>query len=226
MSSFEPRRDSHAGAHAGGLYLGGCNSPFSQPIALSVFMGSGLSQTKHCHLRGPSPAGGNAKMRSAPHLGQVSRSACPMALSVAPDRPAVHSKGNSTQRILFPRLFMLGGGPLASHAPAAIDRHMTARKSRRQRDSCRRRFDRCRRCNQGRRNCPLQELCSQRAKQQCAEQYLSASVARARHRRSIATAGLDDPSRRKASRMLLTPRTLAEAPLSAFALLPELIVSL
>ena len=86
------------------LYLGGCSSPLSQPIALSVFMGSRPSQTKHCNLRGPSPVGGNAKMRWAPHLGQVSRSACPMALSVAPDRPAVHSKAISTQRIAFPRL--------------------------------------------------------------------------------------------------------------------------
>jgi hypothetical protein len=75
-------------------------------------------------------------MRWAPHLGQVSRSACPMALSVAPDRPAVHSKGNSAQRILFPRLVHALGGRWRAAPWRRSSGNMTARKRRtRQRPS-------------------------------------------------------------------------------------------
>ncbi len=44
-------------------YRGGCSSPFNQPVALSVFIGSGPSQTKHWRVRDPLPREGNAKMR-------------------------------------------------------------------------------------------------------------------------------------------------------------------
>jgi hypothetical protein len=36
-------------------YFGGCSSPFSQPITLSVFSGSGRLHYEQLNLRGPSP---------------------------------------------------------------------------------------------------------------------------------------------------------------------------
>jgi hypothetical protein len=60
-------------------YFGGCNSLLSQPIARSVFSGSSdRSQSKHWNVRGPLPPGGSAKVRGAPHMGQVGRFARPM----------------------------------------------------------------------------------------------------------------------------------------------------
>src|SRR5258707_9395995 len=52
-------------------------------IALSVFIGSGRSQSKHCNVRRPEPPAGSVKVRLAPHLGQVGRPASPIALSFA-----------------------------------------------------------------------------------------------------------------------------------------------
>src|SRR5712672_3243866 len=60
-----------------GNYFGGCSSPFNQPVALSVFRGSGPSQSKHWNVRGPLP-GGSARIEKAPQPGQVGRSAWPM----------------------------------------------------------------------------------------------------------------------------------------------------
>ena len=59
-------------------YFGGCSSLLSQLITRSVFSGSGRSQSKHCNVRGPSPPGGSAKVRGAPHMGQDGRFAWPM----------------------------------------------------------------------------------------------------------------------------------------------------
>jgi hypothetical protein len=66
------------------LYFGGCSSLFSQRITLSVFRGSGRSQSKHWKVRCPLPSGGSAKTRYAPQLGQVGRSAWPMARILPP----------------------------------------------------------------------------------------------------------------------------------------------
>jgi hypothetical protein len=59
-------------------YFGGCSSLLSQPNTLSVFRGSGRSQSKHWSVRFPFPSEGSAKTRGAPHVGQVGRSASPM----------------------------------------------------------------------------------------------------------------------------------------------------
>jgi hypothetical protein len=49
-------------------YFGGCSSPFSQPNALSVLIGSGWSHSKHWNIRGPFQCEGAAtKIRYAPH---------------------------------------------------------------------------------------------------------------------------------------------------------------
>jgi hypothetical protein len=65
------------------VYFGG-RSPLSiQRIALSVFIGSGRSQSKHCNVRRPVPPAGSVKVRLAPHLGQVGRPASPMTMSFA-----------------------------------------------------------------------------------------------------------------------------------------------
>jgi hypothetical protein len=45
------------------LYFGGCNSLFNQPVAVSVFRGSGLSQSKHWNVRLPLPPGRSARIR-------------------------------------------------------------------------------------------------------------------------------------------------------------------
>ena len=37
------------------IYFGGRSSPFSQPITVSVFSGSGRSHSEQLNLRGPSP---------------------------------------------------------------------------------------------------------------------------------------------------------------------------
>jgi hypothetical protein len=39
------------------------NSPESQPVVLSVFMGSGRSQSMHCNVRRPLPPGGSAGIK-------------------------------------------------------------------------------------------------------------------------------------------------------------------
>src|SRR6266513_684181 len=65
-------------------YVGGCSSLLSQRIAFSVFRGSGRSQSKHWKVRPPLPSGGSAKVRLAPHLGQVSRSPSPMRIILPP----------------------------------------------------------------------------------------------------------------------------------------------
>ena len=66
------------GERAGPAYFGGCSSPFNQPVALSVFSGSGPSQSKHWNVRCPLPLGGSARIKKAPQWGQVGRLACPM----------------------------------------------------------------------------------------------------------------------------------------------------
>jgi hypothetical protein len=43
-------------------------------------------------VRCPLPPSGSAKVRLAPHLGQVSRPASPMAVSLPSERRPVHSK--------------------------------------------------------------------------------------------------------------------------------------
>ena len=77
----------------GGMpYFGGCASDYipkpssllSQPVVVSVFRGSGPSQSKHCNLRGPLPSGGSARIKSAPQLGQVGRLAWPMGRILPP----------------------------------------------------------------------------------------------------------------------------------------------
>src|SRR5580693_6420444 len=59
--------------HGAPCYFGGCSSLLSQPIAFSVFRGSGPSQSKHWNLRCPLPSGGSARIKYAPQLGQVGR---------------------------------------------------------------------------------------------------------------------------------------------------------
>jgi hypothetical protein len=61
-------------------YFGGFNSPFNQPVALSVFRGSGRSQSIHWSLRGPFPPGGSARIKGAPQCRQVGLSAWPMQI--------------------------------------------------------------------------------------------------------------------------------------------------
>jgi hypothetical protein len=56
----------------------GCSSPINQPVAFSVFIGSGRSQSKHWNVRGPSPPGGSARIKNAPQCGHVGRSAWPI----------------------------------------------------------------------------------------------------------------------------------------------------
>jgi hypothetical protein len=46
-------------------YVGGCNSPFNQPVAFSVFSGSGPSHSKHWNVRCRSPPGGSARKAPA-----------------------------------------------------------------------------------------------------------------------------------------------------------------
>jgi len=58
----------------GGRYFGGCSSLFSQPNTLSVFMGSGRSQSKHWNVRCPLPSGGRAKTIGDRQMGQIGRS--------------------------------------------------------------------------------------------------------------------------------------------------------
>src|SRR5258705_6118474 len=75
-----------------GCHFGGCSPLSIQRIALSVFRGSGCSQAMHWRVRCPLPLGGSAKVRLAPHLGQVSRAGCPMAANLPIERRSVHSK--------------------------------------------------------------------------------------------------------------------------------------
>src|SRR5258705_12820274 len=63
---------------ASDFYFGGCSSVLTQPVAASDFSGSGRSQSTHCMVRLPLPPGGNARIKKAPHSGQVGRSAWPM----------------------------------------------------------------------------------------------------------------------------------------------------
>jgi hypothetical protein len=60
------------------IYLGGCSSPFSQPITSSVLIGSGRSHSRHWNTRGPLPPGGSARIKKAPQPGQIGRSPVPM----------------------------------------------------------------------------------------------------------------------------------------------------
>ena len=49
----------------------GCSSPINQPVAFSVFIGSGRSQSKHWNVRCPSPPGGSARIKNAPQCGRT-----------------------------------------------------------------------------------------------------------------------------------------------------------
>jgi len=62
-------------------YFGGCSSPFNQPVAHSVFSGSGPSQSRHWNVRCPLPLGGSARIKNSPQWGQVGRLACPITIS-------------------------------------------------------------------------------------------------------------------------------------------------
>lgn len=64
--------------YLGRPYCSEPSSPLSQPMTLSVFRGSGRSQSKHWNVRLPLPSGGSAKTSGAPHSGHVGRSAWPM----------------------------------------------------------------------------------------------------------------------------------------------------
>jgi hypothetical protein len=68
------------------------NSPRSQPDTWSDFKGSGRSQSKHWNVRGPLPPGGSARIRCAPQLGHVSRSAWSMLIILPPPRMPVNFK--------------------------------------------------------------------------------------------------------------------------------------
>src|SRR6266852_1469985 len=75
-------------------YFGGCNSPSSQPVTLSVFRGSGRSQSKHRNVRRQrldhvSPAAGASRPFGFAH-----------EVNLPPNRLAVHSKWNLAGRIL------------------------------------------------------------------------------------------------------------------------------
>jgi hypothetical protein len=59
-------------------YVGGCSSLLSQPSTLSVFSGSGWSQSKHRNMREPFRSEGDAKIRDAPQVGHLGRFAWPM----------------------------------------------------------------------------------------------------------------------------------------------------
>ena len=52
-------------------YSGGRSSLLSQPNTLSVFRGSGCSQSKHWNVRGPLPPGGSARIRCAHSEGKL-----------------------------------------------------------------------------------------------------------------------------------------------------------
>src|SRR6267142_5884871 len=75
------------------------SSPESQPVASSVFMGSGRSQSKHWNVRSPLPPEGSARIKSAPQLGQVGRLPWPMARILPPVQPSV--KQNQAQDLGF-----------------------------------------------------------------------------------------------------------------------------
>src|SRR6266436_8699203 len=62
-------------------YFGGCSSLFNQPVTLSVFSGSGPSQSKHWNVRCPLPPGGSARINNSPQWGQVGRLARPITIS-------------------------------------------------------------------------------------------------------------------------------------------------
>ncbi len=51
-------------------YWGGFSSPCSQPLAVSVFKGSGRSHSKQWSERSPLPPGGRARTISEPQCGQ------------------------------------------------------------------------------------------------------------------------------------------------------------
>jgi hypothetical protein len=62
-------------------YFGGCSSPFNQPVALSVFSGSGPSQSRHWNVRCPLPLGGSARIKNSPQWRQIGRLACAITIS-------------------------------------------------------------------------------------------------------------------------------------------------
>ncbi len=79
------------------VYFGGCNSPFNQRVAVSVFIGSGRSQSRHWSVRGPLPPGGSARSKCAPQWGQVGRSAWPTPYFAArPKAGQLKSEGRLT----------------------------------------------------------------------------------------------------------------------------------
>ena len=85
---------------AGRRYFGGCSSPLSQPITLSVLIGSGRSHSKHWNMRGPFPSEGAAtNIRYAPHLGHLNRSTWPMSVILPPTRNLVHFKVGALHRM-------------------------------------------------------------------------------------------------------------------------------
>ncbi len=78
-------------------YFGGCNSPSSHPVTLSVFRGSGRSQSKHRNVRCPLPPGGSAWTMIA---GASRPFGFAHEVNLPPNRLAVHSKWNLAGRIL------------------------------------------------------------------------------------------------------------------------------
>jgi hypothetical protein len=66
------------GSHPGGLTSAAVTRPQARPVTLSVFRGSGRSQSKHRNVRCPLPPEGSAWTMLAPQPGQVGRSVLPM----------------------------------------------------------------------------------------------------------------------------------------------------
>jgi hypothetical protein len=83
--------------------FGGCSSPINQPVAFSVFIGSGRSQSKHWNVRCPSPPGGSARIKNAPQCGHVGRSAWPIR------QFAAGSQISSIQKRPIPKINRRGG---------------------------------------------------------------------------------------------------------------------
>lgn len=84
-------------------YFGGRNSPLLiHPEALSDASGSLGSHFSQRRARRPLAPGGGGGSKMPPHLGQVSRSACPTPCIWRQFRRAVHFKWKSARRIVFP----------------------------------------------------------------------------------------------------------------------------
>ena len=84
-------------------YFGGCSSPLSQPVSLSVFKESSRLHSKHRYVRCPLSRTGNV----APQTRQVGRAVCPMVLICRLTDAPVHSKENATGRMSF-QSFLIG----------------------------------------------------------------------------------------------------------------------